>query len=79
MTRLGDAPILCEECGEQEQEIRLDYAGLCGDCFGRGVSEALVDYLGYKPCGRPLWHDGELRAICIEKHGDEHEHSGLRY
>jgi hypothetical protein len=64
----------CEQCGEVPQEIQMQEAGLCLDCFGSTLSEILSEHLTYKPCGRVLMV-GELRAICIEPWGSEHDHS----
>ncbi len=77
-TTIGNAPVYCEVCGEQE--ISTDHAGLCGACFAEAARRTLKrDGLG-DFCCRLLTHEaGEwrLHALCLEPYGSEHDHGGL--
>lgn len=64
----------CESCGEAEQEHRGQHAGLCGDCFGRSLSDVIKEATGDHICGHPIYEGGRLVAICVQPHGIEHEH-----
>lgn len=67
----------CESCGEAPQEVRSTHAGLCGDCYGASISEAVREMTGDHICGHPLYHGGKVFAICcfaafvqdIQNHG----------
>jgi hypothetical protein len=68
--------IYCELCGEQLAEISTDHVGMCGDCFGREVSETLISAGIGHYCCRPLFRAGVISAVCMHPYGTEHEHSG---
>lgn len=69
----------CESCGEVPQEVRSAHAGLCGDCYGASISEAVREMTGDHICGHPLYHGGKVFAICCLPHGQEHDHGTLSY
>ena len=72
---IGTAPLWCEQCGEQEQEVKFAEAGLCGNCAGVLFSAAIgKTLLPYIICGRPIFHEGVITRICAEPHGTEHDH-----
>lgn len=64
----------CEVCGESPVEVSTDHVGMCGDCFGRNVTEALQKAGIGHYCARPLFVAGKLAAVCMEAHGAEHAH-----
>jgi len=69
----------CESCGEAEQEVHSAHAGLCGDCYGKTISEVVHNYIGDHICGHPLFTNGRLVAICALPFGAEHEHGVVTF
>jgi hypothetical protein len=37
---MTDEKLMCESCGEVEQEVHAEHAGLCGECYGATVAES---------------------------------------
>ena len=70
--------IMCEQCGEAEQEVHLAHAGLCGDCFAQFFSDETKDMFWARVCGRPLFNEaGHMVAVCVQQHGVEHAHGNV--
>lgn len=71
--------LMCEICGESEQEIHLADAGLCGDCFAETFREHVKGFFWCEPCGHPHFNSGgQMVAICLRPCGEEHDHSLVR-
>ena len=70
----GKTMIYCEQCGEQEIEVTLKHAGLCGDCTGNDLREEFSDVFSHKICGQPIFDDRGLASICVRAFGVEHDH-----
>lgn len=67
----------CEVCGEDEQEIHLQHAGLCGDCFANQMSALIHERTGDTFCCHPLFVNGKLAGMCLLPHGVEHFHGTI--
>lgn len=67
----------CESCGEGEQEIHLQHAGVCGDCFASQISELIREQTGDHFCCRPLFVTGKLAGVCMLPYGSEHAHGNI--
>ncbi len=65
--------MICEQCGEEAQTVRLKHAGLCDDCARQTLREELTEILGYMPCGRLLTLP-HGPAICVVAANVEHKH-----
>lgn len=71
--------LMCETCGEAEQEVHLADAGLCGDCFAVAFREHNKGFFWSDPCGHPYFDSGtNMVAVCLKPHGTEHDHSCIR-
>lgn len=71
-------PLMCESCGEAEQECHLADAGMCGDCTAIAFKELTAKFFWNPPCGRPLFNkSGQMVAICTVPFGMEHDHSSI--
>jgi len=64
----------CETCGEAEQEVHTEHAGLCGDCFGASLAQVIEEATGDRFCGHPYYLDGKVVGLCLQMSGTEHVH-----
>ena len=72
MTKL-DKPY-CEICGEQHATWKMEYVGVCDDCFADQCRDALMDVLGKRCCNVYRHPNTRGPAICLEVYGVEHTH-----
>lgn len=65
----------CEQCGEAEQTVSFETAGLCDECAENSIREALED-AGFGTACCALFHqaNGKL-AVCLSRDREEHDHS----
>lgn len=70
--------LMCESCGEEEQDCHIAEAGLCGDCFSVAFQEEAGFFFWEKPCGHPYHSNGRVVAVCTIPHGTEHDHSNVK-
>lgn len=71
---MGYSTVYCEQCGEDEAEVILKYANLCGDCTAKTLRYELTEIFPYPICGQPIFRNHRIIGICCVRYGQEHDH-----